>query len=87
MKARRYEEITFCNTTQFVLVHSWTSGAAPLIARRSASCACLRKGVRWLCRSLPLLECSHCALVCQQHRASYARSYKPLYQLGHRICT
>ena len=26
VRERRYEEVTFCNTSQFVLVHSWTNG-------------------------------------------------------------
>ena len=37
VQARRYQEISFCNTTQFVLVHSWTNGAALLVTRPDAT--------------------------------------------------
>jgi len=29
VRERRYEEVTFCTTSQFVLVHSWTNGDCP----------------------------------------------------------
>ena len=29
VRARRYEEVAFCNTSRFVLVHSWTNGVTP----------------------------------------------------------
>jgi len=29
VRERRYEEVTFCNTSRFVLVHSWTNGVTP----------------------------------------------------------
>ena len=31
--ARRFEEVAFCSTSQFVLVHSWTNGAALMPAQ------------------------------------------------------
>ena len=26
VRGRRYEEVTFCKTSQFILIHSWTNG-------------------------------------------------------------
>ena len=37
VKGRRYEEVTFCQTSQFVLIHSWTNGET-LLQQTSLAC-------------------------------------------------
>ena len=38
VRERRYEEVTFCETSQFVMIHSWTNGDIP---ERGLQLACI----------------------------------------------
>ncbi len=57
VKGRRYEEVTFCNTSQFVLIHSWTNGETILTDRPSLQLQALTVHQSWPFAARHVLIC------------------------------